>query len=177
MVLNDALPTRNTQQPSSHRDHWRINAWDGKVMSRHEFFLQNIRECTSHIPTKGTRYIFVWSKDDMRSIFEMYPSHRSHNAPGPYPTMHHFVADVCTYVANCGICEMDLLPHCMTYRTEHETSRKLSDQFPRASYADSGICAMLCNIHFHRRMNEFLCIKRSLTIFYTCRRKKWNRLQ
>ena len=44
----------------------------------------------------------------------------SHNAPVPYPTMHHFVTEICTYLLqnvalwdiclmHCGICEMDSL--------------------------------------------------------------------
>ena len=41
-------------------------------------------------------------------------SHKSHNAPAPYPTMHHFETEMCTcvhisvYGASCGICLM----HC-----------------------------------------------------------------
>ena len=47
-------------------------------------------------------------------------SHKSHNAPVPYPTMHHFVTEMCTfllqngalwdiYPMHYGICEMSLL--------------------------------------------------------------------
>ena len=47
------------------------------------------------------------------------PSHKSQNASVPYPTMHHFVTEICTFLLqngalwdiclmHCGICEMDL---------------------------------------------------------------------
>ena len=47
------------------------------------------------------------------------PFHKSHNAPVPYPTIHHFVAEMCTFLLqkgalwdiclmHCGICEMGL---------------------------------------------------------------------
>ena len=46
--------------------------------------------------------------------------HKSHNAPVPYPTVHHFVTEMCTFLLqngtlwdiclmHCGICEMGLL--------------------------------------------------------------------
>ena len=62
------------------------------------------------------------------------PSHKSHNASNKYPTMHHFVTEMCTHVhivvtkwcivghgigalwdmglVHCGICATGLLPQC-----------------------------------------------------------------
>ena len=50
------------------------------------------------------------------------PLHKSHNAPGPYPTVHHFATEMCTFLLqngalwdicpmHCGICEMGLWLH------------------------------------------------------------------
>ena len=67
--------------------------------------------------------------------------HKSHNAPVPYPTMHHFVTEMYTFLLqngalcdiqlmHCGICEMDLLRHEITpirtiirHNTSHHSSR------------------------------------------------------
>ena len=56
------------------------------------------------------------------SVTSIDPSHESHNAPLPYPTMHHVVTEMCTcvhisvtkwcivgYLMHCWICEVDLL--------------------------------------------------------------------
>ena len=34
--------------------------------------------------------------------------HKSRNAPIPYPTMHHFVTEMCIFVVHCGICVWSL---------------------------------------------------------------------
>ena len=39
------------------------------------------------------RYSQFWS-----SLWRIYPPHKSHNATVPYPTMHHFVTEMCTCV-------------------------------------------------------------------------------
>ena len=35
--------------------------------------------------------------------------HKSHNASVSYPTMHHFVTEMCTYVVHFGIWEIGIL--------------------------------------------------------------------
>ena len=32
------------------------------------------------------------------------PSHKSHNAPDTYPTKHHFVKEMCTFMSQNGHC-------------------------------------------------------------------------
>ena len=69
----------------------------------------------------------TWTSDD--SVHWIGRSHQFHNAPVPYPTMHHSVTEMCTCVhmcadfcykmvycgmiclMHCGICEMGLLKH------------------------------------------------------------------
>ena len=59
--------------------------------------------------------------------------HKSHNAPVPFPTMHHFATEMCTCVhisatkwctvgyfpIHCGICEMGLLQQCQWHNEEY----------------------------------------------------------
>ena len=48
------------------------------------------------------------------------PTHSSHNPPVSYPTMHHFVTEMCTCVVHCGIfvwvVHCGIFVWCITYR-------------------------------------------------------------
>ena len=82
-----------------------------------------ILHCQYHSCWWGEARIRVMSSHHWAPIIDQ--SHKSHNAPVPYPTMHHFVTEMCTclhisvtkwcnvgywviYLMHCGICEMGL---------------------------------------------------------------------
>ena len=73
----------------------------------------------SLVPNYETAYFFIqhvgWTIPPIQYIFfvtvgrKIDPSHKSHNASDKYPTMHHFVTEMCTFahfcykMVHCGI--------------------------------------------------------------------------
>ena len=71
---------------------------------------------------KGTLWVPTWKwlpRNWAVGSLSIDPSHKSHNAPVPYPLMHHFVTEMCTFLLQngalwdiclmlCRICEMAL---------------------------------------------------------------------
>ena len=93
---------------------------------KHEIYIEKRRRVNHTILRKSElENDLIWSKVSKSHLVPLYtylihPSHKCYNAVDKYPTMHHFVAEMCTFMSqNCalwdlgevhyGICEIGLL--------------------------------------------------------------------
>ena len=84
-----------------------------------------------------------------KSSVTINQSHKSHNAPVPYPTMHHFVTEMCTcvhFLMHCGICKMGLnsRPYITKYwKAMYEPHKKQSHGISTAIQREINDCGKI----------------------------------
>ena len=96
------------------------NDVNGVMVNTHNVLSSMVWLNAIEIRSFGSNYIPQWL---IHVLISTDLSHKSHNAPVPYPTLHYFVTEICKrvhisvtkrcivgyFLVHCGICEMGLV--------------------------------------------------------------------